>query len=123
MAKKILLIEDEPDQRMMVEIRLEAAGYEIIAAADGEEGLKKAYEGKPDLILLDIVMPKMDGYEVCKCLKENQDTRDIPIITITASGERELGEKCLAAGAEDVIGKPYDPKELVAKIKALLKES
>jgi len=122
MAKKILLIEDEPEQRILLEIRLKASGYEFIAEADGEGGLKRVDEERPDLILVDIAMPKINGYEVCKRLKANQDTRDIPIIVMTASIGRELERKYLDLGAEEVIRKPYDSKELVAKINALLKE-
>ena len=78
--KKILLIEDEPYQVMMVKFRLEANNYDFISACDGEEGLKKACEEKPDLILLDLFMPIIDGYEVCQRLKKNPKTKNIPII-------------------------------------------
>jgi len=120
MSKKILVIEDESEQVLAVKIRLEAGGYELISAINGEEGLNKACECKPDLILLDIFLPKMNGYQVCKRLKENPDTSNIPVLMITASGERELEKKCLAAGAEGVISKPYEVKDLLAKVQALL---
>lgn len=120
MSKKILFIEDEPDQIMMVSMRLEANGYQIISANNGEEGLKLAQKEKPDLVLLDLVMPKMDGSEVCRHLKQDAETKKIPIIIITASGVKNLEEKCLKSGAEDVIRKPFESADLVAKIRALL---
>ncbi|MEW6101254.1 MAG: response regulator [Candidatus Omnitrophota bacterium] len=118
--KKILFIEDEPDQVMMIQIRLEASGLEMICASDGQEGLLKAKKENPDLILLDLLLPKMNGYEVCKELKQDSLTRKIPIIIITGSGTKDIEEKCLAAGADACIKKPYDSKELVARIKSLL---
>lgn len=120
--KRILFIEDEPDQVMMVTMRLEANNWEVMSAMDGEEGLKKVKEKKPDLILLDLVMPKLDGAQVCRRLKEDPTTKKIPIIVMTASGVKNLEKKCLALGAEDIIRKPYDSLDLVAKVKALLGE-
>jgi len=121
MAKKILFIEDEPDQIAMVGMRLEAVGYEMLSASDGKEGLKKVSEEKPDLILLDMIMPKMDGLEVCRRLKETPDTAGIPVIVITATGEKDAEKRCRDCGAEDFVKKPYESKNLVAKIEALLK--
>ena len=122
MAKKILFIEDEPDQIMMLQTRLEANGFQVISAPNGEEGIKKVREEKPDLILLDIVMPKMNGYEVCKCLKGNPNTSHIPIIAVTASGAKELEEKCRSTGINDIVKKPYESADLLNKIKRLLSE-
>ena len=120
--KKILLIEDEPYQVMMVKFRLEANNFDFVSAGDGEEGLQKAYEEKPDLILLDLVMPKMGGYEVCRRLKKNPETKNIPIILFTASAGNDIIEKCPACGADDYIIKPFDSADLVAKIKTWLAE-
>lgn len=114
--KKILFIEDEEDQIMMVRTRMEACGYAMVAAVDGVEGLKKVYEEKPDLILMDLVMPKMNGYEVCDRLKKDPKTRDIPVIVVTASGVRNLEERCLALGVEEIIRKPYESSYLVERI-------
>ena len=122
MTKKILFIEDEPDQIEVVRMRLETYGYDFISALDGQEGLKKAKEEKPDLILLDIVMPGMDGYQVCVYLKDDPQTKDIPVLMITAAGERGIEEKCRSCGADDVIAKPYESQVLVSKIKALLEK-
>lgn len=120
--KKILLIEDELDQIELVKIRLETSGFEFISALDGQEGLKKAKEEKPDLILLDIIMPKMDGYQVCAYLKDDLQTKDIPVIMFSATSEKDIERKFRSCGADDLIAKPYESKEMIAKIKTLLKE-
>ena len=122
MAKKILIIEDEPGQILMLGTRLKAVGYKIVSAGDGEEGLKMVSTENPDLILLDIILPKIDGYKVCKSVKENPDIAKIPIIMITAAGVKDLEEKCKAAGADALIRKPYECTDLVKKIKDLLGE-
>ena len=114
--KKILFIEDEEDQIMMVKTRMEACGHAVVAAINGEEGLKKVYEEKPDLILLDIVMPKMNGYEVCEHLKKDPETRDIPIVVVTASGVKDLEERCLAVGVQEIIRKPYESSYLAERV-------
>ena len=121
--KKILFIEDEFDQIRMLKIRLEASGFEFISAMDGEEGLWKAQREKPDLILLDIVIPKLDGYEVCKRLKQSPDTKNIPIIILSASGLKDVEESCLTIGADDFVRKPYNSEGLVSKIKLFLNEN
>jgi len=120
--KKILFIEDEIDQIVMVQTRLEGSGYEVIGAMDGEEGLKKVHEENPDLILLDLIIPKIDGFEVCRRLRGCPDTSNIPVIVITASGTRDVEGKCRAVGADEIIRKPYESTDLVSKIKALLRE-
>ncbi len=119
--KKILLIDDEPELVELLKERLESSGYEFVSASNGEEGLIKVGEEAPDFILLDLIMPKMNGYDVCKRLKENPGTKDIPILIITASGTKDLEQKCLALGANAVIMKPYDSADLLVKIKELLK--
>lgn len=116
MVKKILFIEDEPDIVMLMQTRLKSRGYEMLSAFDGEEGLKMVQEEKPDLILLDVVMPKIDGLTVCSRLKADPQTKHIPIIIVSASGGKDLPERCLAAGADDVIIKPYEAEELLDKI-------
>jgi DNA-binding response OmpR family regulator len=119
MAKKILLIEDE---RLLLEMyvsRLEKAGFEILSAEDGDMGLKIAQEKIPDLILLDIVMPGMSGYDVLKELKTNPSTKDIPVIVFSNLGQEEEIKKGLALGAEDYIVKTsVTPTELLEKIES-----
>ena len=120
--KRILFIEDEPDQIMMVKLRLEKSGFVVFSAKDGEDGIEKAVKEKPDLILLDIIMPGMDGFEVCKGLRNHSVTKHIPIIATTAAGVDNLEGECLAAGADECIRKPYEAADLLAKINSLLKK-
>ena len=120
--KKILYIEDEQDQIMMIQELLQAKGYEFVSANDGEEGLRKAQKQKPDLILLDHFLPKIKGFEVCRRLKERAETKDIPVIIISASGVKYVDDQCRDVGADDYIKKPYELDELLAKIKMRLKE-
>ena len=120
--KKILFIEDEPDQVMMISLRLEKSGYEVISSMDGEEGLQMAITEKPDLILLDVVMPGMDGFEVCRRLRKDPVTKHIPIISTTAAGMDDVEHQCMTAGADDCVRKPYDSADLLMKIQRLLEK-
>jgi CheY-like chemotaxis protein len=120
--RKILFIEDEPDQVMMISLRLEKSGYEVISSMDGEEGLQMAVTEKPDLILLDVVMPGMDGFEVCRRLRKDPVTKHIPIISTTAAGMDDVEHQCMTAGADDCVRKPYDSADLLMKIQRLLEK-
>jgi len=120
--KKILFIEDEAEIVDLMRTRLEANGYQMFAAYDGEEGLRKIEENKPDLILLDIVIPKIDGLVVCRRLKDDSKTKDIPIIVVSASGGKNLSERCRQAGADEAVIKPFKAEELLDKISKLLEE-
>jgi len=124
MAKKrILLVDDEHELVEMVKMRLEAYDYEVITAFDGQEALDKAKLEKPDLIILDIMLPKMDGYKVCRMLKFDEKFRKIPIIMFTARAQmtdKELGEQ---VGADEYIIKPFEPEVLLAKIKELINKA
>lgn len=120
MPDKILIVDDEEDLVEMLTFRLRAADYDVVSARDGREGLEKAKTEKPDLIILDVMMPKMDGYHVCRTLKSDNAYKNIPIIMLTAKvldGDKKAGE---IAGADDYITKPFDGGELLAKIKKLL---
>ena len=120
MAKKILIVDDEEDIAFSVERRLKAAGYEVICAEDGVEGLRRAQTENPDLILLDLMLPKMDGYKVCRLLKFDERYKRIPIIMVTARSQQEdiaLGRE---TGAEAYMTKPFDSGALLDKIKELL---
>ncbi|MDP8215745.1 MAG: response regulator [Candidatus Kaelpia imicola] len=117
---KILIIEDEPEQIKLISIRLKANGYDIISASTAQEGLRIAEEEKPDLILLDILLPDMSGLEVAESLKSDITTKDIPIIAITAVGTLDIEEQCKEAGISGFLRKPYESQDLIDKIKKQL---
>lgn len=122
--KKILIVDDEEELVMAVQARLEANGYDIVTAFDGEEGLVKARSEKPDLIILDLMLPKMDGYQVCATLKHDDRYKKIPVLLFTAKAgveDERIGiEDC---GANGYMTKPFEPPALLAKISELLKGS
>ena len=120
MPKRILFIEDEPDQIVLIKARLEASGYEFDSASDGESGLKKVSADKPDLVLLDVILPGIDGIEVCKRLKQDPKTKEVPIIILTAIGIKDAEEKCMACGADSFLKKPYDSAVLMKEIKRFI---
>jgi len=120
--KKILVFEDERELAEMIRARLVKEGYEVILAYDGEEGFKKAKELKPDLITLDLKLPKLDGYKICENLKDDEDYENIPIIMLTARGSEIERKAGMAAGADAYIIKPYEAKEFIATIKNLLND-
>ena len=117
----ILIVDDNPANLDIFETRLAAHGYDIVTARDGEEGLAVAMERKPDLILLDIMMPKMDGIEVCRRLKGDPSLPFIPIILVTAKAEAEDVVAGLEAGGDEYLTKPVDHKALVARVKSMLR--
>jgi two-component system KDP operon response regulator KdpE len=119
-AEKILVVDDEETTVQLLGILLEHKGFEVIKAYRAEEGLRKAYRTQPDLVLLDIMMPDMDGWDVCKRLRE---LSDVPIIFLTARTETKDIVKGLEMGADDYIVKPYDNDELVARIRAHLRRA
>jgi DNA-binding response OmpR family regulator len=117
MAKKILLIDDDVKILKLVEIRLKAYGFEVVSAASGTQGLEKAKSEGPDVILLDIMMPDMDGYEVMEKLKKDEDTKAIPVIMLTAKREIDDIVKSMSGyGAVGYISKPFSAPELLKKI-------
>jgi two-component system phosphate regulon response regulator PhoB len=121
MKQKILVVDDEPDAVELIEFNLKAAGYDVVRANDGEEALKKARMTLPDLIVLDLMLPEVDGMEVCKILRRDQKTSSIPVVMVTAKAaeiDRVLG---LELGADDYVTKPFSPRELVLRVKRLLK--
>ena len=121
--KKILIIDDNPDNVFLLQDRLEREGFEIIKAYQGETGIQKAVEEKPDLILLDIMMPNMSGFDVCKTLTAHQATKLIPIILLTALTEADDLNEGFMSGAFDYIKKPFNRIELIARIKSALRFS
>jgi len=119
--KKILIIEDNKDIQELVSASCSRDGYEVATADSGEEGLRRAGRKLPDLVLLDLMLPGMDGLEVCKRLKANENTRYIPVIMLTAKGEETDIVLGLELGADDYITKPFSCRELLARIKAVLR--
>ncbi len=122
-TKKILVIDDQKDNVLILRERLERVGYNIIFALDGKTGIEKAIDELPDLVLLDVMMPDMSGFEVCKTLNDNADTRDIPVILVTALTSPDNIKQGLQAGAYDYIKKPFNKVELLARIGSALKFS
>ncbi len=118
---KILVVDDEIDNVVLLEKRLKALGYDVVSAYDGEMAIEKAFTENPDLVLLDIMMPKKDGFEVLKILRENTKTKNLPVIMLTAKAEVSDKVKGLETGAIDYVTKPFDFKELQARILTNLK--
>ncbi len=118
--KKILIADDRPEVVELVTATLEGEGYQIICAFDGREALEKIGREKPDLVLLDIVMPKMNGFEVLAKAKNDPQTKDIPIIMITAKGQKLDEDEGRRLGADDYIIKPFSPSHLLRKIEEIL---
>lgn len=123
MAKKrVLLVDDEKDFVEVVTTRLESNNYEVISAYDGEEALQKVADSRPDLIILDIMLPKISGFDVCRKLKNDQAYKHIPIIMLTAKFQPNDINFGKAMGAEAYITKPFEPQVLVDKMRELLKK-
>ena len=122
--KKVLIIDDEPDLANLVKNRLEYHGYQVDCLNTGRDAVKIAQETNPDLIILDIMLPDKNGYDICYELKHNANTSSIPVILFTAKQEwkAEMGEIGKFAKADDYISKPFEPQVLLDKIKRLLKE-
>ena len=118
--KKILVVEDEPHIIKLISFILKSSGYDVIEAEIGAVGLKKAKAEKPDMIILDVMMPKMDGFEVAKKLKADPATRNIPILMLSSKAQFEDKMKGIDSGATDYITKPFDREELLQKIEELL---
>jgi diguanylate cyclase (GGDEF)-like protein len=123
MAEHVLVVDDDPDVARFVEVNLRSAGYSVTVAANGEEAMERALELRPDLVLLDVMMPKMDGFEVAQRLRRDSRTSSSSIIMLTAkalSSDKVLG---LSSGADDYIIKPFDPVELLARVKGTLRRA
>jgi CheY-like chemotaxis protein len=117
---KILVAEDERDIRDLVAFTLRFAGYEVFTAANGEEALELAPNVNPDLILMDVRMPRMTGYEACRLMKLNPDLKDIPIVFLSAKGQETEIQQGLDAGAEEYLLKPFAPDQLTSHVKTIL---
>lgn len=120
MSKKILLADDEDDIKVILKMFLENEGYEVCTAFDGLDAIDQARTQKPDVILLDVMMPLIDGFEVCKKLKADPETAAIPVIMLSAASHSESVQKGLAAGAVDYLIKPFEPEHLDALLNKVL---
>ena len=123
MAKEILIVDDEPNIVVPIQFLMEQQGYKVMVAERGEDALDLIYQYKPDLVLLDIMLPGIDGYEVCEIVRLNPNFRKVKIIFLTAKDREEEIAKGLALGADDYITKPFSNTELVAKVKELLEKT
>lgn len=124
MALRILLIEDDPDIQKMVQLSLKyQGGHQVTVASGGREGLEKASADPPDLILLDVMMPEMDGYETCRHLKSQEGTRHIPVVFLSARAQQAEIQKGTDLGAVGYLVKPFDPMALSSQLDAILRRS
>ena len=122
-SKNILVVEDDLDIRELISFNLANEGHQVFEANDGEVGIDKARNNNPDLILLDLMLPGIQGLDVCRIIKSDQETKEIPIIMVTAVGQEEDIVKGLETGADDYITKPFSIKVLIARVNAVLKRS
>ncbi len=120
MAKRVLVVDDEPNIVLSLEFLMKREGYNVTTAGDGDAALKAVEAKVPDLILLDINMPKRDGFDVCQTLRANPEYKDIKILMLTAKGRDVDQEKGLALGADDYVTKPFATQDVVAKVAELL---
>lgn len=120
MTKTVLVVDDEPNIVLSLEFLMTQAGYEVRIARDGNEALEAVVEKTPDLILLDLMIPGRDGYDVCQTLRRSEEWANIPIIMLTAKGREVEKEKGIALGANDYVTKPFSTTELTARVKELL---
>ena len=117
---KILIAEDERDIRDLVAFTLRFAGHEVVAASNGEEAVQMAPQANPDLILMDVRMPRMTGYEACRAIKSNPALKDIPVVFLSAKGQESEIQTGLEVGAEEYLLKPFAPDQLTDRVKAIL---
>ncbi len=117
---KILIAEDEPDIRDLVAFTLRFAGYEVVSANNGEEAVQKASVDSPDLILMDVRMPRMTGYDACRAIKASPELKDIPVVFLSAKGQESEIQTGLDAGAEEYLLKPFAPDQLTDRVRAIL---
>ncbi|MDB3892390.1 phosphate regulon transcriptional regulator PhoB [Alphaproteobacteria bacterium] len=123
MSVRILIADDEPNQLELLNFNLEQAGFEVVRASDGQQAIDMIEEQRPDLIILDWMMPQLSGIDVCRKLRANRQTKSLPVIILSARGEESDRTLGLDIGADDYISKPFSPRELVARVNALLRRS
>jgi DNA-binding response OmpR family regulator len=118
---KILIVDDEPELVKAIQIRLESSGYEVTVARDGQEGLDKIKSERPSLVILDVMLPKLDGYKVCRLLKFDEKYKNIPVIMLTARAQESDAKLSAEVGADAYVTKPFDHRIVLSKIQELLK--
>jgi two-component system, cell cycle response regulator DivK len=123
MTKRILVVEDQEDNRQIIRDLLTSAGYQLVEAVDGEEGVRLAESERPDLILMDIQLPVLDGHEATRRIKQNPELRHIPIIVVTSYALSGDDRKAMAAGSDGYMAKPFSPRQLLATIRKFLPEA
>jgi len=123
MAREVLVVEDEPDIRRLVVLHLERDGFRCRTATSGADALRQVKTAVPDLVVLDLMLPELDGLEVCRRLRRDSSTSSVPIIMLTAKSDEVDRVVGLEVGADDYVGKPFSPKELVARVRAVLRRS
>ena len=116
----VLVVDDDPVILKLLEVNFEMEGFSVVRAADGAEGLERAREVLPDIVILDVMMPRMTGYEVAKALREDEGTAHIPIIFVTARAQSSDVERGMELGVDDYVTKPFDPLDLIARVNVLL---
>ncbi len=120
--KKVLVVDDEPDIVRLVEISLKLCNYDVFTAGNGKDALRMIKENPPDLVLLDVMMPEMSGYEVCQAIRSDAATKALPVVMLTAKGQKGDAEKGLEVGADDYIIKPFDPYDLGEQVSRFLQK-
>ncbi len=123
MPDTVLFVEDESDVVDLLRYNLNKAGFSVLIAGDGLVGLEMARKNRPEIIVLDLMLPGMDGYSVCRALKQDADTESLPVLMLTARGEPSERVRGLEIGADDYLTKPFSPRELVLRIQALLRRA
>jgi DNA-binding response OmpR family regulator len=123
LSKHILVVEDEPDTAELLEFHLENAGYKVTIAEDGYEALKKIHKLRPDLLILDLMIPEIDGFEVCRLIRKDPANESLPVMMCTAKSDETSKIQGLDFGADDYVTKPFSPREVVLRVKNLLKRS
>lgn len=123
MKNKILYIEDEPDHAALIKLWLERNDFIISIAGSGKEGLERIEKERPDLVLLDIMLPDIGGTEVCKRIKTGSNSANIPVLIVSGAGRKEVRDASFKSGADDFIDKPVSPKDLLVKMRALLEKN
>ncbi len=120
MSKKVLVVDDSGVLRNIIVFNLKKAGYEIGQAVDGEDGLEKMMSFNPDMIILDLMMPRLDGFGVLSKKSDQEEIKDIPVIVLTAKGGEDDKDKAMSLGAYDVLTKPFSPKQLLTSVKEVI---